>query len=288
VQSHEGFELRRGGPADVPAIASLRETVGWGVHDWALRAVTELADAVCIVAVDGAARRPVGTGSGIAYGPLGVVGNMVVDPGHRRRGIGAAILDAVVGFLHGLGCRRLELSATALGRPLYARRGFTPVDGGGLSALVPRQPAALEPSDDVVEAGPSIRDELSRFDAARFGGDRGPLLDLMLSDPARPVLVARVGAHLVGWGCIRPEAGRIGPLVADAPAHAVALLSEGLRRMPEAPSVRLNLPAPSSAARRQLAALGAAFEAWDGRMALGPPIPRRDETIYASAVGALG
>jgi hypothetical protein len=29
-------------------------------------------------------------------------------------------------------------------------------------------------------------------------------------------------------------------------------------------------------------------EPWDGRMARGPMIPRRDDTIYANLVGALG
>ena len=139
----DGIELRHGGPDDIPAIAALREIVGWGVHDWALRAATELPGATCIVAVD-ERRRTVGTGSGISYDRLGVVGNMVVDPAHRRRGLGAAILEAVMAFLAARGCERLELSATALGRPLYRRFGFVP-DRRGLSVVVPRLPVATRP-----------------------------------------------------------------------------------------------------------------------------------------------
>lgn len=282
----DGIELRRGGPDDIPAIAALRQVVGWGVHDWALRAVTELAHATCIVAVD-QRRRTVGTGSGISYGRLGVVGNMVVDPAHRRRGLGAAILEAVMAFLAARGCERLELSATALGRPLYRRFGFVPARRG-LSVVVPRLPVATAAAAGLGEAGPSAAAEVRRFDTPRFGGDRGTLVARMLADADRPVLVARTAGRLAGWAWVRPDATRIGPLVADSPELAVALVGEAFRRMPSAATLRLNLPAPTEVARQRLAAAGASFEAWEGRMAFGPAIPRRDETMYASAVGALG
>src|SRR3990170_1373550 len=107
----DGFQLRTAGTDDLPRVAELRERVGWAVHEWALRAVLDPPHAQCLVAVDGA-NQVIGVGSGISYGALGVVGNMIVDPSHRRRGIGAAILEGVVDFLDGCGCTRLELSAT--------------------------------------------------------------------------------------------------------------------------------------------------------------------------------
>ena len=39
---------------------------------------------------------------------------------------------------------------------------------------------------------------------------------------------------------------------------------------------------------RHLESLGVELDPWDGRMALGRPIPRRESTIYGSVVGALG
>jgi hypothetical protein len=68
----------------------------------------------------------------------------------------------------------------------------------------------------------------------------------------------------------------------------VALVGEGLARIPRAEGLRLNLPPANRAGIERLRSIGAALEPWTGRMARGPNVPRREETIYASAVGALG
>ena len=39
---------------------------------------------------------------------------------------------------------------------------------------------------------------------------------------------------------------------------------------------------------RMVAGLGVELEPWDGRMARGPAVERREETIYGNLVGALG
>ncbi len=276
--------MRAAAPPDLAAIAALRDSVGWGAQDWALRAAIEQPDARCLV-VEEADGRIVGVGSGISYGALGIVGNMIVAEGHRRRGIGAAILDAVVDFLRERGCSRLELSATPSGRPLYAGRGFTAIEPGVMVSL-PR---------GAVEGHPSVRvdaerdaREVAAFDAPRFGGDRRRLLEPMAADPARPMLVAREGSAIVGYAWLRGDAARLGPFIADRPDVAAAIAADAFRRTPEAAELTMNLPASNAPATAWLRAIGIAVEPWDGRMALGPPIPRRDDTIYGNVVGALG
>ena len=283
----DGLHLRIAEVADLPRIAELREAVGWAVHDWALRAVLAPPHARCAVATDGA-DRVIGVGSGISYGPLGVVGNMIVDPGHRRRGIGAAILESVVDFLDERGCTRLELSATDEGRPLYARHGFAPAEPG-VSAVVPREAGTdLDRAAELTDAGPASLPELAAYDAPRFGGDRSPLLASMLADPARPLVVARRDGGLAGWAWIRPEVDRVGPMVADSPDIATALVGEALQRLPDARTLRLSFPSANRAGAERLRELGAELEPWGGRMARGAQVPRREDTIYGNAVGALG
>jgi GNAT superfamily N-acetyltransferase len=283
----DGLRLRAAGADDMPHIADLRRAVGWAVHEWALRAVLDQPHAMCAVVADRHGR-VIGVGSGIGYGRLGVVGNMIVDPSHRRRGIGAAILADVVDFLDSRGCTRLELSATDNGRPLYALHGFTPREPG-VSAVVTRDAKLnVEGGAALEEAGSVSLAELVAYDAPRFGGDRGPLIATMLAHPERPLLIARSAGAIVGWAWVRPEAGRIGPVVADVPDVAVAMVGEGLARIPRAEGLRLNLPAANRAGIERLRSIGAALEPWTGRMARGPNVPRREETIYASAVGALG
>jgi GNAT superfamily N-acetyltransferase len=283
----DGLHLRTAGTDDLPRVAELRERVGWAVHEWALRAVLDPPHARCLVAVDGA-NHVIGVGSGISYGALGVVGNMIVDPSHRRRGIGAAILEGVVDFLDERGCTRLELSATDEGRPLYEKHGFT-LAGPGVSAVVPRQAGTDDAgAAELTDAGVASLGELAAYDAPRFGGDRSPLIATMLADTARPLVVARREGAVAGWAWVRPDADRVGPLVADTPDVAAALVGDALRRLPTAPSVRLNFPAANRAGAARLRRLGAELEPWSGRMARGAQVPRREDTIYGNAVGALG
>lgn len=282
----DGYHLRSADAADLPRIVELREAVGWGVHDWALRVVLEPPHARCIVVVD-ERDRVVGVGSGIRYGALGFVGNMIVSDDHRRRGVGSAILEAVIDFLVGGGARRQELYATPAGRPLYARHGFEPI-GPSTMVRVPRR--IVQPSDavELADAGPGALGDLVAYDGPRFGGDRPTVLAPMLIDPERPLVVARRDGEIAGYGWVRPDGERIGPLIADTPDVATALVGAAFERLPSVEWLTLNLPPDNHEGVARLAELGAELEPWDGRMGRGPQVPRRDDTIYGIAVGALG
>ena len=281
----DDLRLRTAGEHDLRAIATLRESVGWTAHEWALRAVLDPTDSRCLLVVDG--DHAVGVGSGISYGRLGFVGNMVVAEGHRRRGIGAAILESVIEFLEDeRGCERLELFATESGRPLYASYGFALTDPSAM-ASVPRSTAlGVDPTIEVEEA--RAADGLAAYDAPRFGGDRRRLLALMAADPGRPLLVARDKGAIRGYAWLRSDGPRLGPVLADTPGVAAALLAAAFERLPGAPELTLNVPTANVPGTRWLASVGIELEPWDGRMARGPAIPRRDDTIYANLVGALG
>jgi GNAT superfamily N-acetyltransferase len=283
----DDLKLRDATPHDMASIAALRDDVGWGSQEWALRAVIGQADARCVLAVttDGSVA---GVGSGIVYGPMGFVGNMITAADHRRRGIGSAILTAVTEFLEGAGCARLELNATSDGRPLYERHGFRSV-GTSISAHVPRASAlAPHPAISVRGASAADLDTILGYDLPRFGGDRRRILGLMLNDRDGQFLLAEGEGELMGYGCLLADAGRIGPFLADEPSVAATLLAAGFERAPEAAELRVNVPPRNRRGIEWLRALGVLVEAWDGRMARGAEIPKREETIYGMAVGALG
>lgn len=272
---------------DLPAIAALRESVGWGVAPWALRAVIGQPHARCLVAIDGDGALA-GVGSGIVYGPLGFIGNMIVAEAHRRRGAGSAVLHAVTAFLEGAGCTRLELNATSDGRPLYERHGFRS-RGQSATARIGRDlDLGHDPDHTIREASLDEVDALAAYDRPRFGGDRRVLLDLLLRERAARTLVADGPSGIAGYACVRTDDARIGPMVADAPSTAGALLRAGFELLPGAADVRLNLPPNNEPGAAWLAELGVDVEPWDGRMGRGPAIPRRDDTVYGMAIGALG
>ena len=282
-----GLALREATIADLPAIGSLRESVGWTAHAWALRAVIGVPYARCVVVeADG---MPVAVGSGIAYGPLGFVGNMVVAQAQRRRGLGSAVLAAVTDFLEDAGCARLELNATPEGRLLYERHGFASI-GTSATTRIPRTAQlAGDPATTVRPASIVDLGTLASYDRPRFGGDRRPLLAVVLRDPAATVVVAERGGTTVGYACVRSYPPRIGPMLADDPAVAETLLVEAFSTLDVgADGLRLNLPPNNRPGADWLRGLGLEIEPWDGRMARGPQVPRREETVYGMAVGALG
>lgn len=272
---------------DLPAIGAMRESGGWGVAGWALRAVIGQPHARCLVAVDGAGTLA-GVGSGIVYGPLGFVGNMIVARAHRRRGVGSAILEAVTAFLEGAGCTRLELNATSDGRPLYERHGFRSL-GRSATARIPRAAGpGPDPAITVRRASRADLDAIAAYDRPRFGGDRRVVLELLADDHGVTTLAADTPEGLAGYACVRPDEPRIGPMLADAPPVAAALLHRGFALVPHVPEFRLNLPPNNRPGAAWLAELGVTVEPWDGRMGRGPAITRRDDTVYGMAIGALG
>jgi GNAT superfamily N-acetyltransferase len=272
---------------DVPAIAALRESAGWTVHEWALHAVIGQPHARCVVVTDPAGGLA-GLGSGIAYGRLGFVGNMVVADAFRRRGVGTAILDDVAGWLARAGCTRLELNATEDGKHLYARHGFAS-RGRSATARVPRStPLTGDPSVRIRPAAPIDLDTVSGYDEPRFGGDRRPVLGMLLSDPGCRAAIAELDGEPAGYSVVRVDEPRLGPLVADSPRIAAALVGWAFEAVPTTDQMRLSLPPENRVGATWLRELAIPIEEWDGRMARGPDVPRRDETIYQMAVGPLG
>ncbi|HEX5039169.1 MAG TPA: GNAT family N-acetyltransferase [Candidatus Limnocylindria bacterium] len=279
------LRMRDGTREDVPAIVALRDAVGWRGHEWALRAVVD-APAARLVVVVGTDDAIAGVGSGIAYGALGVVGNMIVTEPHRRRGVGSAILETVLDYLRDeRGCRRLELFATSDGRPLYARHGFEPIEPGA-RAYLPRVEASLDGAT-VGEVAAADVGAIAAYDAPRFGGDRSSLLSMMAADAGRPLLVARRDGDVAGYAWLRPEEGRMGPFLADDPDAAAELVAAAWDHAAGEP-LSVNVPTSNRTATAWLESIGVELDPWDGRMARGPQVPRRESTIYGSVVGALG
>lgn len=77
---------------------------------------------------------PVGTGRLL---PDGRIGRMAVLPSWRGRGVGTAILSALVARAAGLAMPRVLLHAQTHAAGFYARRGFSPSGGEFLEAGIP-------------------------------------------------------------------------------------------------------------------------------------------------------
>jgi hypothetical protein len=214
---------------------------------------------------------------------------MVVVEDHRRRGVGAAVLEAIVDFLsRERGCTRLELNATPEGQPLYAAHGFETIGMSAFARIGRDVSLGGDPSAAVRAGGADDLDGLVAYDRPRFGGDRRSILEALLAgETARFVVAERDGA-ITGYACAQLDGPRIGPMVADNPSIAEALLREAFNLLPDVEELRLNLPPENREGADWMRGLGVEVELWDGRMGRGPQVPRRPETIYAMTVGPLG
>ena len=62
-------------------------------------------------------------------GKHGYITNMYTRPEWRKRGIAGMLVDKLVEAAKAAGCAQLFLNASPMGRSVYLRYGFTPVDG---------------------------------------------------------------------------------------------------------------------------------------------------------------
>jgi len=228
-------------------------------------------------------------GSGIAYGQLGVVGNMVVAGDHRRRGLGTRVLEAVLAFLASRGVGRVELFATPSGRLLYERHGFAVMAPSGMVELAVTAVRDLATDATTVrEATPADLDRIAAYDLPRYGADRSVILRSALADPDRPLFLATNNGELVGFAVLRPGGPRMGPWLAEEPVTAGALAAAATARLPASAVLITSVPGENTAGWAWFESLGARIVVSDGRMARGAGIARRLETIYGNTMGALG
>jgi predicted GNAT family acetyltransferase len=76
------------------------------------------------------------TGAQVAYARLVTdaatfawLADVIVDPKHRGRGLGSALVTGIVADVEPLGLKRIVLKASAEGRAIYERLGFEALEG---------------------------------------------------------------------------------------------------------------------------------------------------------------
>ena len=269
-------------PADLDAAVAATAHVGWGNLRPHFAFYLERSDCCPLVAEEEG--RIVGTAAGTRKGGVGWIGHVVVHPDCRRRGIGSALVEAVIARLEEAGCRALLLIATDLGRPVYEKLGFrvdslyARLNGPTLDAF-PMHPdlRALAESDL-----PAIRS----LDRLASGEDRAAHLRLA---PSGWVVGGAGPGEVRGFYLPLPWAE--GPLVATDP-EAMALLLDAARATAKAQrgqsEVRFTIPAENAAGIAHLRACGFVETPPLPRMIRGEPLAWRPELVGGRFSGALG
>lgn len=240
---------------DIPSGLSLCRSAGWNQlsRDWEFFLTPDpQGNWVCVLDD----RKVVGTVTTIRYGDhFAWIGMVLVDPAHRRKGIGLALLEQAVLELKNENC--VKLDATPAGRQVYVKLGFR--DEYELSRM-----SANVFNIDHLASSPTATalaaDELEMvrsFDEEVFAADRRTLLSWM--HDGAPELAFKVveGNRLKGY-CFGRSGYRyahIGPVVATDVEVAKALVSAALKQNGNKPVI-VDVPYHDTSWRRWLESVG--------------------------------
>jgi GNAT superfamily N-acetyltransferase len=280
----DDIEIRLLAPDDVPFSVGQTAREGWTTtaDDFAIH--LEHDPSGCFLA--SIAEEPVAIVTATRYRATGWIGNLIVVPERRGRGIGSLLMEHAMAHLRSLGADTLRLEADPPGIPIYRRLGFvdefdSPRFHRDVSARLTAPPAAPLADADL----PAV----AAFDEPRFGDDRSRLLPLLLGRARLAFRVPRRGA-IAGYLMALPgrHGMRIGPWVAEEPEAARDLLLAALASA-RSGSVTLAVPGPNTAARTIVLDAGFRETPSSLRMLCGEVRGAgRPDAVYALANGAVG
>lgn len=183
----------------------------------------------------------------VKYGAsFAFIGGYIVKPALRGQGYGHALWDAAMQTLTG---RNVGLDGVVAQQANYARSGFKLAyrnirfEGTGSG-----QPVE---SDQIVTLTARDSDAVYRYDRQCFPEQRAGFLACWLGQPQHLAVGARDGAgRLAGYAVQRPcrKGYKIGPLFADTPAIAGALLAALQGKLARGVALFLDVPEPNAAA----------------------------------------
>ena len=210
-------------PEDEDFFLELISLTGWGNTAADFRRMLQYEPGGCFLASrDGV---NVGMVNSTRYGSVGWIGNLVVHPGHRGEGIGAALTRRAMEHLTDSGAASIRLDSVEKAIPLYERLGFRAeyaslrFSGLGMPFDVP----------DVEEMHASHLEGVMDLDARYFGANRERMLRRVFRDFPEYCFIACEEGEVRGY--IMAKKGesnvRIGPWVCE-PSRAE--LAEGFLR----------------------------------------------------------
>ena len=212
-------------PDDIPAGLRLCRHANWNqvAADWEF--FLKSSPQGCIVALDDAAD-VIGTVATIAYGDaFSWIAMVLVDPQHRRAGVGTHLLHEALGVT---GKATARLDATPAGRAVYRPLGFR--DEYALQRMVrpvtvTAERVPLQPDRRIRRMSDADFADVVANDRDVFGADRSALLTMCRSEAPEygwTIGEGRIDGYLFGRHGHMFE--HIGPLVARDEATAARLV----------------------------------------------------------------
>ena len=176
------MHLRNMTEQDVPGGLRLNTLTGWNqtAADW--RRFLQNSPRGCFVMEHGG--NVVGTATTMDYDSrFAWIGMVLVDPEHRKRGIGTALLKKTIEYLDSSQIATMKLDATPQGKPIYTKLGF--VEEYEIERWILKRPPrqiSKTPNSTGVRLSEMQRERVFRLDKELFGADRSFLLRVLCEE----------------------------------------------------------------------------------------------------------
>lgn len=228
---------------DIATFLELANAEGWVAEQWEFDFLLTAFPQGCFCARDSA-------GKGIAFvtslrhGRSGWIGNLIVAPDYRGKGVGETLFIRSLEALGEAGVETFWLTASKLGKSLYEKHGFTTIDTIIRWTGFGRQHhGAHNHETDNDKTATSV----STIDYQAWGDRRDALL---AATAGRGRLLLRESGFLVIQPC--EGAMQFGPFSALDSATAEQILDTALRTVPHDMKIYLDSPASNRGALRHL------------------------------------
>ena len=199
---------------------------------------------------------PITSISVVRYGPdYGFLGFYICHPDHRGTGAGFATWQA--GLAH-LGPRTIGLDGVPAQQDNYRKSGFALSERNLRYTGVPHG-LPERSTIDIRQVHAAAMPELVAYDAAHVPAKRQAFLPGWLTGAAsRTARIAVSDGRMTGLGVIRTcrAAAKVGPLFAETPETALALLGALVRDGAPVGEIVLDVPEPNAEGRRMAENLG--------------------------------
>ena len=262
------FSIRPWTKEDIPYVCQSVSREKWGHSQSDIERCWHWEPKGCLIAREG---ERLGHVSSISYGKLGWIGLLIVNPKHRGKGVGTALVKKAITHLREKGAESIRLEAVEEYAPLYERLGFREEFAslryqGHMTAKTSESPHAR-----VSLICPEDMAGLVAFDSEQFGARRTQVLKTLAEGhPLHSFMAKR--EELLGYiMCRKTENGYwMGPWVSSDAGVSEELLTAVLNSLDESnPTLRFGFPSTNKTMQELLRRSGIPSSGKSIRMVLG-------------------
>ncbi len=211
--------------ADLDFAAACTEAEGW-VSDTKIEIEALLGHSPSAGFIAEAGGQRVGMCIATAYAGWGFIGELIVLPEVRQRGLGARLLAQATGYLSRGGAQAILLDGASRAVPLYQRAGFRPL----CRSLRLQGSPPPHTASDIRRMTEGDLAEVAQLDSQAFGADRSYFFRLQMAHRGDLCLVQGSAGRVEGFLFGRLGRGVVtaGPWYARDPGMASPALLEAL------------------------------------------------------------